>query len=269
MSGRILLLVLALSAAWSVAAAAEDVSCYVMNRSGAEYRIPSWNRLVVRERETEPPGAAAADSTAVPRSTLDSPGVLRALVYRGAVIPVEDVKYMLPGLGIYVLKDGHRIEANPLSNCGYSREHRFADLEHSRHRTTAGGAETPSGTSAPLLLEAFVEYAATDTVAGYPVAESRVLSIGDARIVVFDAEFIQAARDLWMERSSSGPGEPPFLPYTARMGKRTDLLFRPRGEEAARLEKGTVVEILEEDDGWVRVKVEGWVKSENVEEKKP
>ncbi|GEM_PF-2341243 len=243
-----------------------DVSCYIVDRDGVEHWVPSWNRLVVREREGE--RRDGLDPPGMPVGTLDSPGVLSAFVYRGAVIPVEDVSFILPTLGIYVLKDGYQVEARPLFHCGFSKEHRFADLERPRHRSTAGGTDTPTSADRPLLLEAFVEFAATDTVAGYPVAEPRVIPISDARIVVFDPKSVEAAEEIWARRSSALDVESPFSPYGAHTGKRIDLYLAPGNRKAARLEEGAEVEVLEVDGDWARVRLEGWVKTESVKKKR-
>lgn len=237
--------------------------CYVLDRDGVEHRVACRSRLVVREVESRGGVEDAAPST----EPLDSPAVLRALLYRGAVIPLEDVRYVLPTLGVYVLKDGHQIEANPLALCGFSREYRFADLEQQRHRSTASGQETPPVGNGLLVLEVYVEFAATDTVAGYPVSESRLIPVHDAHIVTFAPGAIDGARKLWASRATLAESTDWFFPFSTRLRKGTDLRADPDGERAAKLGKGTAVEVLEVRDEWVKVRVEGWAKRDALEEK--
>ncbi|MCK4545959.1 MAG: hypothetical protein KAW17_00830 [Candidatus Eisenbacteria sp.] len=240
-------------------------SCYIVDRDGLEHRISCWSRMVAREVEPENRDRGQLFTSGV----LDSPGPLTAFVYQGAMIPLQDLQYMLPVLGVYVLRDGHVIEASPLAECGFSREHRFADLEHPRHRSTAAGLDMPSPPNVPLLLEVFIEFAATDTIAGYPVSDPGLLPISDARIVVFEPESMAAARESWLARAKPSDSDFPFSPYRTQVNKRTDLYRNPEDGKTGRMEKGTRVEVLEIRDEWMRVRVEGWVKTRTVEEKKP
>lgn len=244
--------------------ASAQESCYVVDRDGREHWVGSWNRLVVRE--VEPTGEGPDEGDRI--TPLDSPGVVSTLLYRAAVIPFEDVRYMLPSLGVYALRDGHLLEGRPLAECGFFREHRFVDLENQRYRSTAAGLDTPSRPSIPLLLKVFVEFATFDTVAGYPVAEQRALRVDDAEIVAFDPEAVEAARDLYRARTGADWPSRSFFPFPSRLSKRTDLRLNPEGERAGSLEREIPVEVLEARGEWVRVRVEGWVKESAVEEKK-
>jgi hypothetical protein len=242
-----------------------QTSCYIVDPTGREHRIPDCSRLVAREIEVQA-GKAGQETVPEPQN---SPTSVRAFVFQGTVIPIRQVRYMFPTLGIYVLGSGATIEAGPLGMSGLSREHRIVDLEHPRHRSTAAGLGTESHPDHPLRLEVFVEFASVDTVAGFETREPRAALISDAWIVVFDPEAIEEARDLWSRLAESEDASVRFSPYMSLLGRRVDLLDAPEGKETANLRKGARVRVLEIRDDWARVEIEGWVKTATVQEKSP
>ena len=240
----------------SIPSAAAGDLIIIDSRNGLD-TISTWRAITAEEFDV----VEEEDGTGLTRHVVSPPAPVGAIVHEGLVIPLEELAYIFPSLGIYVTRGGHHMVGRPLYLAALERQHKHIDIDRQR-KHLADHEDSPLETRLEprfLFLNVRAEYPVKRSIAGYPTEEVAQRSLQGAHAVIFDAAFLDQAREELTELTRTQSLRAPEAGET-RIPHETLILYRHRGGgRAASIEPGSRLSVVESDSLWCRVSLEGWI----------